>query len=76
MALTVKSIAKNHDWDFEVDEDGNIIALKIRAEVNYGRVGSSESRDIWPALTDAWKADIQLAFNRTSQWFSEQFVWE
>ena len=76
MAITVKSIDKNHDWDFAVDEAGNITELVIVAEINYGSMGSIAQKDIWTSLTDAQKAQMQTIYNKTKEWYAKQFVWE
>ena len=67
-------VGKNHDWDFSVDDTGNITALVIRAEVNYGSMGMMESLDIWPMLNATQKARIQEAYNLVAQWFNNQFL--
>ena len=76
MALTVKSMGKNHDWDFTVDEDGKITALAIKTEVNYGRISQSEGRNIWPDLSQSNKDKMQRTFDDAGEWFSSQFEWE
>ena len=71
-----QSIGKNHDWDFSVDDDGNITALTVRAEVNYGSMGMTESRDIWSSLNEGKKQQIRVVYNQVRQWFDNQFLGE
>jgi len=70
-----QSVGKNHDWDFSVDEAGQITGLNISAEVDYtGDVRRGEVLDIWPVLNATQKAQIQTAYDLVAQWFNAQFL--
>ena len=71
---TATSVGKNHDWDFSVDDAGQITAMNVRSEVNYGSMGLSESKDIWPILNATQKAQLQTAYDLVAQWFNSQFI--
>ena len=71
---TAKSIGKNHDWDFSVDEDSKITAINVKSEVNYGTMGMLESLDIWQLLSDAQKEKMQVIYDNVAQVFNKQIL--
>lgn len=71
---TAQSVGPNHDWDFVTDDQGAITALNIQGEVNYGEMGRTETINIWPALNQTQKDQLQVAYNQIAQYFRNQFV--
>ncbi len=71
---TAQSVSRNHDWDYTVDDNYNITALVIRAEVNYGEMGRVESLDVWPLLNPGEKTVAQQAYNRVKQIYDAHFL--
>ena len=71
---TAQSVSKNHDWDFSVDDDGNITKLVIKSEVNYGEMGMMEELDIWKLLNESQKSQMQSIYNKVAQVFNKQIL--
>ena len=71
---TAQSVGVNHDWDFSVDSDGKITAMVVRAEVNYGTMGMTESLDIWELLNSDQKAKMQFIYDKVALVFNKHFV--
>lgn len=75
--LTATGIgAGNHDWDFEVDEDGKITALFVKGSVEYdgGDVVRGERFDIWGGMTPTRKAKVQTAYTAAKNAFDNHFL--
>ncbi|KKL20597.1 hypothetical protein LCGC14_2453870 [marine sediment metagenome] len=72
--FTAQSVGINHDWDFDVDDNGNITALNIQSEVNYGEMGRVERFDIWASLNPAQKTKIQQGYDLAKQLFNNYFL--
>ena len=71
---TATSVGKNHDWDFSVDDAGQITAMNVRSEVNYGSMGMTESLDIWQLLNSDQKAKMQFIYDKVALVFNKHFV--
>jgi len=69
-----QSASKNHDWNFSVDDTGNVTKMMIRAEINYGSMGRMEEIDIWGLLTDDQKVAAQAAYDKVAQIFNNEFL--
>ncbi len=71
---TADKVSKNHDFDFSVDDAGNITKMVIKAEVNYGTRGFMESLDIWPMLNQTQKDKVQQVYDKVARLFNNQFL--
>ena len=69
-----QSVGKNHDWDFSVDNEGNITAMNVRSEVNYGTMGMTESIDIWKLLNDIQKSQMQKVYDKVAEVFNKEIL--
>lgn len=77
MAKTCVAIAvgKNHDWDFDIDEFGQITKLNISSEVDYTHdIRRGEVLDIWPVLNASQKAQFQVIYDLVKTWFNNQIL--
>jgi hypothetical protein len=72
--FVAQSVGRNHDWDFSVDEDGNITAFVVRSEVNYGTMGMTEQLDLWPLLDERQKAKLQRGYDQVAKAFNAYFL--
>ena len=71
---TAKSVGKNHDWDFSVDEEGKITAMVVRSEVNYGTRSMTEQLNIWELLNDDQKSRMQFIYDKVAELFNKHFL--
>lgn len=68
----------NHDWDFDIDNAGQIIGLNIKGEVDWSD-GENERRtterlDIWLLMTAAQKIAVQNAYDKAVLAFKNNFI--
>ena len=71
---TAQSASKNHDWNFSVDDTGNVTKMVIRSEINYGSIVRMEELDIWGLLTDGQKVAAQVVYDKVAQIFNNEFL--
>ena len=72
---TAQSVGKNHDWDFSVDEQGNIKSLAIKSIVQYNPdFTRMEVLDVWPLLIQEKKDKAQTIYNFINQIFNAEFL--
>ncbi len=66
----------NHDWDYTVDETGQITALNVKGSVEYdgGEMVRAESLDIWPGMAPTLKGKVQQAYTAAVNAFNNYFM--
>ena len=64
---TAQTIAGVQSIQFARDHDGNVTAINVNAEVNYGTFGLNESANIWPNLNTAQRGAAQQFYDKLIQ---------
>lgn len=62
-----KDIKPNQTWRFGTDKDGNILAIMVDVEVNFGEFGRQETENIWTQFELKEREAIQRVFDSAAK---------
>ena len=68
----------NHDWDFQVDDQGQITGLLIKGSVAYDNgdetMVRTESFNVWAVMNQTQKDKLQAAYTAAKNAFDNHFL--
>ena len=70
---TAKSI-RLQSLSFDLDDAERVIGLTVRAEVNFGEMGTSETVSLWPELSIGQQNQVQVLYNRVKAIVQDKFL--
>ena len=69
-----KNIASIQNIAFNIDDGGNVTAINVACDINFGKMGLSLTVDIWPSLTAAQKTAAQGFHNALKAIITKQLI--
>ena len=69
-----QSLVSSLNMAIAVDGVGNVTAVKVSGEVNFGDMGREETLDIWPLITEAQKVHMQQIYEGIGHLFRKHIL--